>query len=57
MSYMFQDLCENLGKLCSIKELDLSGNNISSQGVGEIAKAAEKGYLKVLSSFLLSICI
>ncbi|XP_034240435.1 tonsoku-like protein [Thrips palmi] len=48
------DLCKNLGKLCNLTQLDLSGNNISAQGINELAKAGEKGYLKALQSLNLS---
>lgn len=45
---LFQDLCKHLGKLCNLTQLDLSGNNVSAQGISELAKASEKGFLKVM---------
>lgn len=52
---MLQDLSENLSKLFSLKELNLSGNGITAQGVSYLAAAAKKGHLKVLLNFSLSI--
>lgn len=44
------DMCENLGRLCNLKELDFSGNNISAHAVSALASAATAGHLKNLIS-------
>lgn len=49
-----KDLCDNLGKLSNLRELDLSGNNITALAVAELGKAAKKGFLKALQSLNLS---
>lgn len=48
------DLCKHLGKLCVLSQLDLSGNNISAEGINHLATAGEKGYLKILLCLNLS---
>ncbi|KAK3930791.1 Tonsoku-like protein [Frankliniella fusca] len=49
-----KDLCANLGKLFNLRELDLSGNNLSALAVVELANAARKGFLKALTSLNIS---
>lgn len=49
-----KDLCAHLAKLCNLRELDLSGNNLSALGVVELTNAASKGFLKALTSLNIS---